>query len=260
MKKMLAVLLLVFLFAPGLCQAEVFQIKNLWTGINRLIAKDKESGVDLWQSQIKMQKVEDNGRPVLYILEEGTGFRGAEKEYSSWKHESYFQVQGTKLLPDQIKVVYKNEKGEIIARVEKSFDHENRKVICRVNGKKKEIEYKDDLVDRETLGIYLSNYPFGQKAEFSFHLLNHDPSLQKMIVTYQGEETVKTGEDRVQCYKLQMTPDLGALKFLAAFIPKIYFWYESKPPYNFVKYEGLESGLGSPRIILESHALPQKSS
>ena len=90
--------------------------------------------------------------------------------------------------------------------------------------------------------------------------MTHEPSLQKMIVKYKGEETLKNGEDILECYKLQMIPDLGVLKALDIFIPKIYFWYESKPPHNFVRYEGLEGGLGSPYIILEPQAITDQSS
>ena len=252
MRKSLTILLILSFFAAGFSHAEVFKIKNIWEGVNQLRAREKSSGKDLWQSKVQVQEIKDS----LHILEEGGGICGREERYLSWRYESFFKVEGSKFLPEKINVVYKLKNGKTLKTLKKSFDYENKKVICNVNGKEKEFEFKDDLVDRENLGLFLSNYPFEKKKDLSFHLLTHEPSLDKMIIKYKGRETI----NMVKCYKLEMTPDLGVLKILNAFIPKIYFWYECEPPHNFIKYEGLESGLNSPYIILESRVIPQKSS
>lgn len=248
----LLILLMLSFFFAGLSNADV----SLWEGANQLRAREKSSGKDLWQSKVQVQEIKDS----LHILEEGGGICGREKRYLSWCYESFFKVEGSRFLPEKINVVYKLKNGKTLKTLKKSFDYENKKVICNVNGKNKEFEFKNDLVDRENLGLFLSNYPFEKKNDLSFHLLSHEPSLDKMIIKYKGRETIKNGKNMVECHKLEMKPDLGVLKLLEVFVPKVYFWFESKPPHNFIKYEGLEGGLNSPYIILESRVIPQKSS
>ena len=259
MKKAFIILVLVAFFAASLAYAEAIPIKNIWQGKTRLMAREESTGKLLWQSEVQVQKIEHNGQPALHIFEEGARFSDKESNYASWNYESYSRLEGTKILPDQIKIVFKNGKGEIFKILNKFFDYENKKIICKVNGENEEFEFNDDIVDKENLGIYLSNFPFGMKKEFSFHLLNHDPALQKMIIRYKGKEDLKIGKNVIKCHKLEMIPDLGALNLLDVFIPKIYFWYEVEAPHNFVKYQGLENGLGTPYIILESQVLAGKS-
>ena len=184
--KMALILLFISFFAASLSYAEPFEIKNVWRGVDRLTAKEKSSGQDLWQSQIEIEETKYEGNPAFRIFEEGAGICGREKEYISWHYESYFLLDKSKLLPMQIKIAFKNKMGEIYKSIDKIFDYKSKKVICKVNGKDKEFELKDDLVDKENLGLYLSNYPFGEKKDVNFHLLTHEPSLQKMIVKYKG--------------------------------------------------------------------------
>ncbi len=257
MRKFLVLLLILSFFGASLSYAKVFKIKNIWEGVNQLRAIEKSSGKPLWQSKVQVKKIDQSS---LRILEEGGGLCGKEKTYLSWRYESYYHLEGTEFKPEQIDIVYKNKNGEILKTLNKSFDYKNGKIICNVNGKKQVLKFKDNLVDRENLGLFLSNYPFEAKKELSFHLLTHDPLIRKMTVKYKGQETIKNGKETVRCHKLEMAPDLGLLKILNAFVPKIYFWFESKPPHNFIKYEGLESGLGSPYIILESRDLARKTS
>ena len=189
MRKPLIILLILSLLAAGLSYAEAFRIKNIWQGINQLKAREKSSGKPLWQSKVQVQEIKDS----LHILEEGGGICGREKRYLSWSYESFFKVEGSRFLPEKINVVYKLKNGKTLKTLKKSFDYENKKVICNVNGKEKEFEFKDDLVDRENLGLFLSNYSFEKKKDLRFHLLSHEPSLDKMIIKYKGRESIKNG-------------------------------------------------------------------
>jgi hypothetical protein len=95
------------------------------------------------------------------------------------------------------------------------------------------------------------NYPFKEKRGLDFYLLTHAPAMYKVNARYKGKERIVVGNQEVDCYKLQMLPDLGFFNFLRVFIPKTYFWFEAKPPHFLVRYEGLESGLGTPYVVVE---------
>ena len=51
---------------------------------------------------------------------------------------------------------------------------------------------------------------------------------------------------------MELILDLGLLNLLTKyFLPKTYMWFTVKEPHTWVKYEGLESGLGSPYVMME---------
>lgn len=259
MKKIFVFLLVSCFFAVSLSYAEVFEINYMRKGTETLKAREKSSGKDLWQSKILTQKMEHKGETYLYIKEEGAGIYGKDKKYKSWVSEAYYTFKEKRATPYQTKLVYRDGKGKIIHTVNKYYDLGKKKVICRVNGEEKVFKFKNDLIDKELLGTALQNYPFDEKRDVAFYLLTNEPTLYKITVKYRGQETIKVGKSMVKCHKLQMIPDLGLLNLLGAFVPKTYFWYKTTMPYSYVRYEGLESGLGTPYIVLDSPSVnPEK--
>lgn len=254
--KRILIMLLVFCFAlAGVSQAEVFQINNMRKGKEGLAARDKSSGKPLWQSEILTQKIEHAGKTFLYIKEEGSGIYGKDKKFKSWVSEAYYHFEKTRAIPYQTNLVFRDKSGKVIQRINKFYDPDEKKAVCRVNGKEKRFEFKEDLIDKELLGTALQNYPFEEKRDVIFHLLTNEPTVYKITVKYRGMETLKIGGRVFECHKLQMIPDLGLLNIFRAFVPKTYFWYKTSPPHDFVRYEGLESGLGTPYLVLESQGV-----
>jgi hypothetical protein len=248
--KVWAVFFLLFFTLP--CLAEIPSIEDLALGSHGLKASEKSSGKALWRSEVKSRKTaNEKGEPFLLIEEDGAGAYGKEGKYQIWHSAAYFQITGTKLMPYQVKQIYKDPSGRITRTAEKYYDQGKKEVRCNINGSLKNIEFKSDLVDKELLGTVLINYPL-DRPSMVFHLLTHEPTLYKITMKYLGNETVNVGSKQFECYKLQMIPDLGALNILGAFVPKTYFWYTLSEPRRFVRYEGLESGLGTPYIVLEA--------
>lgn len=258
MKRILLCLLVVCFFFSSISSAEIFQIERMRHGREGLKARDKASGEDLWQSVIEVQRIEHEGDPYLYIKEEGAGIYGKDKKYKSWVSEAYYLYKDGRATPYQTKLVYKDREGKILQTVTKIYDPEAKKAIVRLNGEEKRFDFEADLIDKELLGTALQNYPFAQKRDVEFHLITNEPTRYKITVKYRGTEKIEVDGKEVACHKLQMIPDLGLLNVLGAFVPKTYFWYRIDPPHDYVRYEGLESGLGTPYIILDSTGLIEK--
>jgi hypothetical protein len=55
----------------------------------------------------------------------------------------------------------------------------------------------------------------------------------------------------IDCYKVELVPHLGILNLVKAFFPKTYLWFSVAPPHFWVKYEGLEEGLGTPQVVVD---------
>ena len=109
MKKTFIILVLISLFVAGQAYAEDIPIRNIWEGKTRLMAREKSTGIPLWQSEVQVQKIEDNDQPAFQIFEEGARFSDNESNYASWNYESYFELEGDRLLPHQVKVIFRDE-------------------------------------------------------------------------------------------------------------------------------------------------------
>ena len=246
-----ALLLIVFcLLAASLSSAEVFKIKQLLPKTRRITAYDKKEGKFLWQSEIKSEIIADG--KMLYLLENGTGIYGKDRKYKTWHSDAYYHLEKERLIPYQAKLVYKDQAGKTVETMERYYYPKEKKVVGKVDDKVKEFEDKEDLIDEDLLGVALLNYPFEERRDFVFHLLTNEPVIYKMTIKFLGNETLNVGGKSVDCYKLQMIPDLGALNIFGAFVPKTYFWYKTSFPHDFVRYEGLESGLNTPYIVMEA--------
>ncbi len=247
MQKPLAALLLTVLLAGAGLAAQVV-VTHINVGLTGLKAKDKASSQPLWSSRIDSRKITTAaGEQFLYMEDNGAGVYGKDKTFKSWQTVSYVRLDGDKLVPYSIKQTMKDKSGRVVLTLEKSYNAAAKKVYCTVNGQVKSYDFKTDLIDKEMMGPILTNYPLAKK-ELALHLLTHEPSLYRMTYKYLGDEVV----NGANCYKLEMVPDLGALNLLGAFVPKTYFWYKKAFPHDFVRYEGLESGLGTPYIVMEA--------
>jgi hypothetical protein len=258
MKRFVLLILLLSFFFSSISSAEIFQINNMRRGKEGLRARDKASGKDLWKSVIDVQKIKHEGNPYLYIKEEGAGIYGKDKKYKSWVSEAYYLFKDGRATPYQTKLIYKDREGKTLQTVTKIYDPETKKAVVQLNGDEKQFDFEEDLIDKELLGTALQNYPFDERRDVEFHLLTNEPTRYKITVKYRGKEKIKVGGEEIECHKLQMIPDLGLLNVFGAFVPKTYFWYKIDPPHDYVKYEGLESGLGTPYIILESSGKAEK--
>jgi len=243
-----AAVLISFSVMTSLSAAEVFDIKSLPFGDTAsTTAKDKASGVQLWKNTIQFQKVNYRGKTMFYSEETGAGVYGTDKINKTWTKRSYSVLEKGRLVPYETEAVYKDSGGKVLIKTSVYYEGAKKSVTVVVNGASKSFNFDDDLINNEILSSCLSNYPFGQKDAMQFRLLTPEPVIYKMTVYDRGQET-KNG---ILCQKLEIVPDLGAMNIFGAFVPKMYFWFNAEAPHDFVAYEGLESGLGTPYIVIE---------
>jgi hypothetical protein len=188
---------------------------------------------------------------MLKITEDCRGLWGNKNEMS-WNAENYYVYSDGVAIPDHSTITFYDPKGSIIENQGKKYSRDKRKVYCLKNNERKEFDNEDDLIDKELLGMCLMNYPYGRKEDFEFHMMTNEPAHYKMTMVNRGIENIKVNGKEFACYKLQMIPDLGFLGIFAPFVPKTYFWYKVLAPHEFVRYEGLESGLNTPYIVMEA--------
>jgi len=250
-KQMASVIAAVTLLAlPAL--ADTYPIRDLHDGETvHLKASEKSSGADLWTSTVKTYKTSFEGRPFLYVVETGQGKYGGGGKVQSWRSESYSLIEDGHVIPYQVKQVFKDQGGNVVSSLEKNYDRADGKVACQINGRQKTFDFQDDLIDREILGLYVRNFPFGKRREVPFHLLTNEPSQYKISLKDLGLDKIIVDDQEYLCYKLQLLLDMGAINLFSGFFPKTYFWVNAAEPHEVVRYEGLESALGTPYIQLD---------
>jgi hypothetical protein len=249
--KKLSILLLVCIAFAGAAFAGTFKIMSVYEKPTEIKAYEKDSGKYLWQCTDTFTTFEADGQLFIRFTEDGEGQYGSDKKYRTWKAESIYLYENETIIPRSTKIEFKDKDGVVVGLLKTVFDPKEGTVKCKLLNDKKEFEFKEGLIDKDALGVAFMNYSNDIKKEFVFPMLTNEPSFYNMTLVDKGIEALTVNGATVECYKFQMVPDLGFLGIFAPFVPKTYFWYRAEFPHKFVRYEGLESGLNTPYIVMK---------
>ena len=197
------------------------------------------------------------GQNTYNISQSGKGSYD-DLEDISWTTESTVKEENNMLHPLKSIRTITNSEGTVLRTYEKVFDYQNKKVYCLIDNKAKNkakktiFPLKGITVDDTTLFFFLSSLL--KKAQDdnydSFYLLSNEPKLYKIKVELVKRETLDLPIGNIQCRKLKLITDMGILdRILRGLIPPTFAWHSESPPHFWVKYEGLEIGLGSKNIV-----------
>jgi hypothetical protein len=235
-----------------LCYAEIFKITHINEKPKEIMAYEKGNGTYLWRSKNIVETFEADGRTYLRITEDGAGQYGNDKGYKTWHAESVYFYENETMVPQRSYLEFKDKDGVTVGLLKAVFDAKEEIVKCKLLNEKKEFEFKKGMIDKNGLGTALMNYPYERKKDFIFPMLTNEPSFYNMTLVNRGVEVLNLNGATAECCKIQMIPDLGFLGIFAPFVPKTYFWYKAAFPHEFVRYEGLESGLNTPYIVMQA--------
>lgn len=241
------IILLGFVCFVVSANAEILNVKYLESGHGKILAKGENSGQNRWIGDIYIQRTKGQDG-IVTIEKHGHGYFGSDTVYKTWNSKGTFNLIDNKMTPLEIKDVFYDKSGKIVNSVEKKYDANSGKITCITNGKQKVFDLKDDVIDDMNLSFMMSNFPF-EKQQINFHLLTLEPDLYSFTGKFLGTDVIDVDGVKKTCYKIQLTPNLG---IFGVFAPDSYFWVEAAVPHKFVRYEGLESGLNTPSIIIDS--------
>ena len=155
--------------------------------------------------------------------------------------------------------IIRDGEGNVVVKYEKQFDYEKRKIhYISSYGKgniikKKNFPIKGKTTDNITLSYFLETFVAhrSDKSYGSFYLISSEPRLYRIHIKVIGSEDLELPMGKIKAVKLRLIPDLGLLTGLSgAFIPPTYVWHTEQPPFIWLKYEGLETGLGSSHVVV----------
>jgi len=153
--------------------------------------------------------------------------------------------------------VIKDKQGHIIVTYDRRYDYNKQKIYYTMSDgqgkiiKDREFSIKGKTVDDDTLTSFLKTFVahLNQYGYQTFYLLSSEPEIYKTNVKVIGPEVLDLPIGKINTIKLRLIPDLGNLEVMGSIIPPTFVWYTEKEPYDWLKYEGLETGILSAHII-----------
>ena len=219
------------------------------------VAKTRE-GKPRWKNSWTMEKTSLDGRPVIHFKESGEGVHSPFTQEVRWTILSWWSDNGS-LLPLRSESTYTDLVGTSLSQETHIFDWPRKQVrIEQRDLTKKKTTTRTLDIPSDTLGVdgiarILQDLDFSRTTPFNAHLLSNEPKVYDISLEVRGKERIQTKDGMADCYKLELVPHLGILSPLRVFYPKAYFWFRLDSPHNWVRYEGLENGPGSPEIVME---------
>jgi hypothetical protein len=231
-------------------------------GIYRTIMKD--TGEFLWKAEWILNKeipesrggIRENVKTVR-IKETGYGKYKNAKNPISWNVESTFTLENPPKVLKTIRTAITKD-GIEIWRKSKIFDYSGKRLLAQeyVSGelvKSKVLNIPEgSTFPTDILPILLRGYNFNSKQPAKFHIFSTDGKLYKINTKIVNVEEITVPAGSFRCYKLELILDMGLLnKIVGYFLPKTFMWFTVNTPHTWIKYEGLESGLNSPYVVME---------
>lgn len=260
----LVTLVAVFMVARLACAEEISGTFMQESENLQVIYLDKKSGAERSRVAISIQRMQRDAGIFYQYTAHGKG-NYDKYENITWEIEAEMQEKENFLYPLYSKRTIKDKDGNTINQSEKRFDYGKRQIcftILDAQGKiiKKELlPIKGKTVDSATMASFLKTFVANRaKREYrTFYLISEKLELFRITLTVIGEEKLELGSGKVAALKLKLTPSLGLLTgVVGAVVPPTYVWYAPNPPFNWLQYEGLETGLGTTHIIVHTNQEP----
>lgn len=216
--------------------------------------RKKNSEAERWRVDWSMEKVQKDGKIILETKEHGYGVYGKRKEKIKWSTEIFLEYTDS-LQTINFRKETENIEGETIEIISKKFDvvqgtvEFERKDLISGKVYSNSFEPGSTVIGSENIAFVLTGANLAKGYKTKFSLCTNEPKLYKVTAKCLRKEKIVVAGKEIECYKVEIIFQIPS--FLKALIPRTYFWYTADESHRWVRYEGLESGLGTPEVVLE---------
>jgi len=244
MKIVIKILLIVYLLtAQGYIYADE---------ITEITYVDKKSGEFRSKLTVSLKKISDGYK----ISSFGKG--GYDKYQDvTWETKAEMEDRKGLLYPLYSITIIKNATDDISIKQEKRFDYDKRKIFYSASDsegniiKKTTFPIKGLTTESATMTYVLKAFIANRndKTYRDIYLLSDRAKLYRVTIKPMGKEILDLPSGKIEALKLRLIPNLGILTgVIGSLIPPTYVWYIDQPPYKWLQYQGLETGIGSTHI------------
>ncbi len=187
-------------------------------------------------------------------------------ELVDWLAEATGTIKDRRLIQKKSLCVIKDLEGNTLYQAQKDFDYEKKKITIKIddrrNPKRARVKnytfpIKGPTIDEICLTNFVKSFiPYlNEKNNQSFYLITFEPALYKVLVKQQGQETITLPSGRsYDCVKIRLIADMGILdNVFDQYVPATFVWYQRTYPFQWVQYQGLETGRHSTNILSYSN-------
>jgi hypothetical protein len=219
--------------------------------ISRYQCTDLKGG-KLWESTVTITPVlgeKDN----YNLTEEGKGRYYGFDGITSRKSEMRYIENKEVLIPVSMKETVFSESGKTLLESTQKFYPDKKEVECEIKDpvkgreKKETLKYEGDIINGEIMDDYIERFLAAGEKKKVVYLLSDAELYRVTLRVVKKEEVTVNGKTR-EAYKIAIDPEIGILNPVKVFITKNYEWYSCEPPYEWLKFKGLESSMNSPVV------------
>jgi hypothetical protein len=219
------------------------------------VARDARTQEELWRTRWVIERAK-NGKGLVYrVREDGAGRRG-RPEPTRWTvtmevdlgqgSEAFSAVREIRDVSDRPletmrrALSYKAETGTVT-----TVDHTK-------NAERSEsFTVEETSIPVELLPMQLRALSDAPDRRMRFQLVTREGKSVPMAARIVGQETISTPAGDFAAYKteLAVTGLRGVLGQLV--LPAMYMWHGVDPPHAWLRYRGLDGGIGSREVVME---------
>lgn len=212
-------------------------------------------GAVRWTAEWTLEQTTVRGERAVRFTETGRGRYSPFDQEVRWTVDALWTAEGV-FSPRRVERRVTDASGRLLVTERKVFDFTagvarfERQDFAGGRSTARELKVPPDTLTVEGIGTALRALPFDPPRPVGAHLLTNEPRLYEVTFEPRERERVRTPAGAFDCYKVELVPHLGLLELFRVFVPRTYFWLTAGPPHSWVRYEGLEAGLGTPRVVL----------
>ena len=208
------------------------------------------------KSSFSTERISQGERVIYKFTSHGEGSYDKYKDIV-WDVTAEMEEKEDFLYPLHSARIIKDKQGQIVVKYDTSYDYDKQKIYYTVSDGKgkittnKTFSIKGKTTDGETLTSFLKTFVAhrNENAYRKFYLLSAKAQLYKTTIKVIGSEVLELPVGKINAIKLELIPDLGRFSAISSMLPPTFVWYTEEEPYDWLKYEGLETGLPSTHIV-----------
>lgn len=256
MNKYTLIILTFLLFAGAPLWAEPFKVPVILPDEKGSIVTEYKDGGVRWKADWKANTYIEDGVKKFKLVFDAKGVTSPFTFETTWRSIAVWQAQD-EFIPLESETKIKNLSSADVMIDKKKFNHKRDTAIferedLQLNSyKRTPYDITPDTLIVEGIVYAMRTLPFGTDKVVKAKILSNEPELYNVEFQQRGIEKISTEDGEVDCYKVEVVPKLGVLGVLKVFFPKTYFWFTVDTPHKWVRYEGLENGVGTPEVIMK---------
>jgi len=236
--------------------AEPFKVPPVMPNEKGTIVTEYKEGGLRWKADWKTDVYVENGETKFKLVFDAEGTTSPFSTDMTWRSVSVWKAEN-EFFPLESETKIKDLADNLVMIDQKKFNHKKDSAVfsredLNLNSyKRTSYDISPDTLIVEGIVYALRTLPFGTDKTVKAKILSNEPELYNVEFQQKGIEKIKTADGEIECYKVEVVPKLGLLGVFKVFFPKTYFWLAVDYPHRWVRYEGLENGIGTPEVIME---------